>query len=103
MDTTTHLKDSTDELLVILAEECAEATQAIMKLLRHGADCYSPKDPSREKNIEMLHRELGDISAVIELLSVKGVIDKQTLQAYADAKLSAHRSGKTPLHHYPLK
>lgn len=102
MDNRTHLNHTTDELVVILAEECAEVTQAITKLLRHGGDCYNPKDPKRERNIEALHREVGDFLVTLDLLYQNGLLDEQVIRAYHDAKMARVRAGDTPLHHKPI-
>ena len=96
LDTTTHLTRSNDELLVILAEECAEVTQAITKILRHGSQNHHPT--TKEENAEALHREVGDLLAIVKLLYASPVLDEQTVQAYCDAKLARVRTGQAPFH-----
>lgn len=55
------------EVMLILQEECAEVTQAISKCFRFGPDQLKPgKDRT---NINMLEEEIGDLMAMIELLT----------------------------------
>ena len=98
-DTDPHTANLLDEMLVILAEECAEVQQAAMKILRHGADCYNPHDPKRETNRAVLHRELADLFAAAEILARLGLLDKEKVDELTAAKVAAHLAGKTPLYH----
>ena len=55
------------EVMLILQEECAEVTQAISKCFRFGPDQMKPgKDRT---NVNMLEEEIGDLLAMIELLT----------------------------------
>jgi NTP pyrophosphatase (non-canonical NTP hydrolase) len=55
------------EVLLILQEECAEVTQAISKCFRFGPDQMKPgKDRT---NVDMLQEEIGDLFAMVELLT----------------------------------
>ena len=56
-----------DEVLMLLQEECAEVIQAISKVRRFGA----------EKNMEDLCKEIGDVEYLLSLakIHVKGVSD----------------------------
>ena len=55
------------EVMLILQEECAEVTQAISKCFRFGPDQMKPgKDRT---NINMLEEEIGDLFAMVELLT----------------------------------
>jgi NTP pyrophosphatase (non-canonical NTP hydrolase) len=55
------------EVMLILQEECAEVTQAISKCFRFGPDQMKPgKDRT---NLNMLEEEIGDLLAMIELLT----------------------------------
>jgi len=57
------LSPTQTEILLILAEECAEVIQAISKIKRFGLDT----DYKGKTNLEMLAIELGDVLALIEL------------------------------------
>lgn len=54
------------EVLIILQEECGEVVQEICKIMRFGPDQCKPN--SDETNIQYLQKELGDLTAMIELL-----------------------------------
>lgn len=55
------------ERLALVAEECGEVLQAIGKVLRHGyASTHPDGGPT---NREALEREIGDLSAVCDLLA----------------------------------
>jgi NTP pyrophosphatase (non-canonical NTP hydrolase) len=55
------------EVMLILQEECAEVTQAISKCFRFGPDQMKPgKDRT---NVNMLEEEIGDLFAMVELLT----------------------------------
>lgn len=61
------MNDDTREVLLILQEECAEVTQAISKCFRFGPDQMKPgKDRT---NVNMLEEEIGDLFAMVELLT----------------------------------
>ena len=53
------MDDRTQEILLILQEECAEVTQAISKCFRFGLDNFKPGKP--KTNLEHLEDELGDL------------------------------------------
>ena len=55
------------EALRILQEECAEVTQAISKCFRFGPDQLKPG--KERTNINMLEEEIGDLFAMVELLT----------------------------------
>lgn len=73
------MNSDTKEILLILQEECAESTQAISKCFRFGPDQVKP---GKEKtNMQHLEEELGDLIAMIELLTDKGVgVTKEGLE-----------------------
>ena len=79
------MNDDTKEILLILQEECAEATQAVSKCMRFGPDQIKP---SKDKtNMQHLEEELGDLLAMIELLTDKSVgVTKEGLEAAKLAK-----------------
>ena len=61
------VNEDTREVLLILQEECAEVTQAVSKCFRFGPDQMKPgKDRT---NINMLEEEIGDLFAMVELLT----------------------------------
>jgi NTP pyrophosphatase (non-canonical NTP hydrolase) len=61
------MNDNLREILLILQEECAEVTQAVSKCMRFGPDQMKPgKDRT---NLNMLEEEIGDLFAMVELLT----------------------------------
>lgn len=67
MGGTKKMNENTREILLILQEECAEVTQAVSKCMRFGPDQMKPgKDRT---NINMLEEEIGDLFAMVELLT----------------------------------
>ena len=65
------MNEDTREILLILQEECAEVTQAVSKCFRFGPDQMKPNNPMT--NIQMLEEELGDLLAMIELITDNNV------------------------------
>jgi NTP pyrophosphatase (non-canonical NTP hydrolase) len=65
------MNENTKEILIILQEECAEVSQAISKCFRFGPDQCKPD--SDLTNIQALQSELGDLHAMIELLTKANV------------------------------
>jgi NTP pyrophosphatase (non-canonical NTP hydrolase) len=61
------MNDNLKEVLLILQEECAEVTQAVSKCFRFGPDQMKPG--KERTNINMLEEEIGDLLAMIELLT----------------------------------
>lgn len=61
------MNEETREILLILQEECAEVTQAISKCFRFGPDQLKPG--KERTNINMLEEEIGDLMAMVELLT----------------------------------
>jgi NTP pyrophosphatase (non-canonical NTP hydrolase) len=61
------MNEETREVLLILQEECAEVTQAISKCFRFGPDQLKPG--KERTNINMLEEEIGDLMAMVELLT----------------------------------
>jgi NTP pyrophosphatase (non-canonical NTP hydrolase) len=61
------MNDDTREVLLILQEECAEVTQAVSKCFRFGPDQMKPG--KERTNINMLEEEIGDLFAMVELLT----------------------------------
>lgn len=63
-----------EEILSILQEECAEVIQIISKIRRFGEYNVHPNTPT-STNLLRLHEELGDVIAMIELLSANDYIN----------------------------
>ena len=69
-----------NEALVILQEECAEVSQVISKIHRFGLDSKPPT--SNDKNIDILHKELGDMLCMVKICVEKGILNIDTLEKY---------------------
>jgi len=63
------VRDRREELLVILAEECAEVAQMVAKCQRFGMDDVYPNDRTGLTNRMRLEREIGDLMAIIHILT----------------------------------
>ena len=70
------------ERLAFLAEECAEAIQAVGKILRHGWESHNPRCPS-PTNRQMLETELGDIRFAMALLAEAGDVSTENIKSAA--------------------
>jgi hypothetical protein len=58
------------ERLAILAEECAEVIQIIMKIQRHGYASHHPNDAELEwSNRDLLAKEIGHVRTAINMLA----------------------------------
>jgi NTP pyrophosphatase (non-canonical NTP hydrolase) len=73
------------EALDILQEECAEVIQAVSKISRFGLDNLKPGKP--KTNREHLEEELGDLVAMIDILTRNGVVDSANIETAAAAKV----------------
>ena len=78
------MNEQTKELLLILQEECAEVTQAVSKCMRFGPDQMKPG--KNRTNINMLEEEIGDLFAMVELLTDMNV--GVTVEGIKEAKLN---------------
>lgn len=65
------MNEDTREILIILQEECAEAIVEISKCFRFGPDQMMHE--LDETNIQRLQKELGDLLAMVELLTDKDI------------------------------
>lgn len=65
------MDEETKEILLILQEECSEVIQAISKCMRFGPDQIKPG--KEYTNMQALEEELGDLLAMVELLTLKDV------------------------------
>lgn len=78
-------------ILQILQEECAEVIQATSKVFRFGFESSHPDTPHKT-NTDHLEEELGDVLAMIDLLSMHKVIDLNNLLVYKHAKIEKLRT-----------
>lgn len=85
------MNEQTREILIILQEECAEVIVEISKIMRFGPDQCKPN--SDETNIQSLQKELGDLLAMIELITDEKV--GVTTQGLKTAKLNKFAKLKT--------
>jgi NTP pyrophosphatase (non-canonical NTP hydrolase) len=65
--------------LAVLGEECGEAIQIVGKTLRFGYESYNPSDKDKETNLDLLHKELGDVLAAIDFAVERGLLDREKL------------------------
>jgi NTP pyrophosphatase (non-canonical NTP hydrolase) len=65
------------ELLTILAEECCEVGQRVSKALRFGLSEVQPGQPLT--NTERISEEVGDLIAVVETLTGRGILSKEDI------------------------
>jgi len=72
------VNDRTQEILLILQEECAEVTQAVSKCFRFGIDNVKPGRPLT--NRQHLENELGDLLAMVDLLKQFNEIDLNNIE-----------------------
>lgn len=79
------MNEDTREIILILSEECAEVAKEVSKIMRFGPDQVKP---GKEKtNIQVLEEELGDLLAMIELLTDKNIgVTKEGLDLAKKAK-----------------
>lgn len=79
------MNEDTREIILILSEECAEVAKEVSKIMRFGPDQIKPgKDKT---NIQVLEEELGDLLAMVELLTDKNIgVSKQGLNKAKKAK-----------------
>jgi NTP pyrophosphatase (non-canonical NTP hydrolase) len=59
-------------ILSILAEECAEVSQAVSKIYRFGPDNLNPI--TKIKNIDKLKEEIADVQGMIKLVTRLGIV-----------------------------
>ena len=68
MDHFNELAPAETERLAMLSEECAEVSQAIGKILRHGYESRNPLLDGSPTNRADLRREILDVMAVLLLM-----------------------------------
>jgi NTP pyrophosphatase (non-canonical NTP hydrolase) len=66
-----------EELMTVLAEECAEVIQATCKIKRFGLD---------GTNLQSLAKELGDLQCMIEMCHEADLISYGKIEEYVQAK-----------------
>ena len=91
------MKNSTRERLECLAEEMAEATQMVMKSLRHGLDS-THRDYGGHLNDALLAKEIGHVMAWLDLLVGQNEIPQWAIDEARKEKLRKIRRG-THFHH----
>ena len=84
------MTDQQREILNILAEECAEVIQAISKIQRFGLENYKPGKP--KTNQEHLEEEVGDLVAMISLLTESCIIREHHIEIYKQQKFQKLKS-----------
>ena len=75
---------TTNEVMDILQEECAEVIQAVSKIRRFGIDNHKPGKP--KTNREHLEEELGDLYAMIDILQELDIVSWNNIERAAEAK-----------------
>jgi len=75
---------TTNEVMDILQEECAEVIQAVSKIRRFGIDNVKPGKP--KTNREHLEEELGDLYAMIDILQELDIVSWTNIEKAAEAK-----------------
>jgi NTP pyrophosphatase (non-canonical NTP hydrolase) len=75
---------TTNEVMDILQEECAEVIQAVSKIRRFGIDNHKPGKP--KTNREHLEEELGDLYAMIDILQELDIVSWAGIERAAEAK-----------------
>lgn len=81
------LGTKTHEALIITAEECAEVTQQICKIMRFGLDTPYITAGDGSTNREQLEKEIGDLMALIDILQKQDVISYNNIEKASAAKL----------------
>jgi NTP pyrophosphatase (non-canonical NTP hydrolase) len=79
------MNSQTKEAMDILQEECAEVIQAVSKISRFGIDNYKPGKP--KTNREHLEEELGDMLAMIDILSEMDLVSWDNMEIAKQAKI----------------
>jgi NTP pyrophosphatase (non-canonical NTP hydrolase) len=78
------MNKTTNEVMDILQEECAEVIQAVSKIRRFGIDNAKPGKP--KTNREHLEEELGDLYAMIDILQELDIVSWAGIEKAAEAK-----------------
>lgn len=80
---------NTSLVLQCLQEECAEVIVISSKINRFGAYSRNPENSASLSNIELLHQEIGDVLAILEVLKNQTVltIDDELIEKMKQNKL----------------
>ena len=81
----TELNESSNEVMDILQEECAEVVQAVSKIRRFGMD--NAKPGTEYTNREHLEEEIGDLLAMIDILQINNIVSWGNLHKAKRAKI----------------
>lgn len=81
-----QLSESTQELLVLVAEEASEIIQAVTKILRHGKDSKNPYVANSLTNIQQLEKELGQLRLIVDELIEREFIDELEIHTHMQEK-----------------
>ena len=73
------LTEAEQERLALLAEECAEVIQAVMKVIRHGYESHNPISEDLATNRQLLEKELGHVRTALMLLTNGGDLDNSSI------------------------
>lgn len=73
----------TKEILCIAQEECAEVVRAISKVFRFGME----NTWNEQTNKEHLEEELGDVTAMLYILQMSGIVSEENVIKAAEAKM----------------
>ena len=74
------MDDKVKEILLITQEECAEVTQAISKVFRFGTESRWPL-PESGTTLEELQMEVGQVLAMIDILTEQCVLSDTAINA----------------------
>jgi NTP pyrophosphatase (non-canonical NTP hydrolase) len=72
------------EILCITQEECAEVSQAISKIFRFGID----SEWNGKTNKQRLEEEIGDLCAMIQILTQEEIISSDAIDVARNKKLT---------------
>ena len=78
-----HITPSQIERLSLLAEECAEVSQVVSKVLRFGWGGNTEK----HDNVEHLEQEIADLQVVIKMLANNQDISLKRIEEKEEAKV----------------
>lgn len=87
------------EVMAILAEECAEVIQAISKINRFGADNFKPGKP--KTNRQHLEEEIGDLVAMVDIMVDLGIVSLEAVDTAAIAKVEKLKQWSTVFQAFP--
>ena len=80
------MNDTQIEILSIAQEDCGEVIVAISKIFRFGFDSRWPE--GGVDNRARLTEELGDLMAMIKLMSEHGIIDIEEMSKAGERKIT---------------